>query len=92
MMQISYKKIFWINVFIVIVVALNLRAPITSLGPMIEHIKEYYNINSALAGMLTALPLIALVLFRFLYHIFLKLELYYCNFWPCCSKMLIYDK
>ncbi|WP_243708229.1 MFS transporter [Campylobacter volucris] len=59
MMQISYKKIFWINVFIVIVVALNLRAPITSLGPMIEHIKEYYNINSALAGMLTALPLIA---------------------------------
>lgn len=58
-MQISYKKIFWINILVVIAIALNLRAPITSIGPMIEYIKEYYNINSALAGMLTALPLIA---------------------------------
>lgn len=70
--QISYKKFFWINILVVITLALNLRAPITSIGPMIEYIQEYYKINSALAGMLTTLPLI---LYLFSWHIFRKLKL-----------------
>lgn len=52
-------KIFWLNVVFLIAITLNLRAPITSLGPIIESIKDAYNINSALGGLLTSLPLIA---------------------------------
>ncbi|MED7853054.1 MFS transporter, partial [Campylobacter coli] len=42
-------KIFWLNVAIVIIVALNLRAPITAIGPMIDIIQDEYNLNSTLA-------------------------------------------
>lgn len=52
-------KIFWLNVVFLIALTLNLRAPIASLGPIIESIKSAYNINSALGGLLTSLPLIA---------------------------------
>ncbi|WP_348519075.1 CynX/NimT family MFS transporter [Campylobacter sp. CCS1377] len=55
----SFKKIFWINVAIVIIVAFNLRAPITAVGPIIDNIKNTYDLNSTLAGVLTSLPLIA---------------------------------
>lgn len=53
------EKIFWLNVVFLVALTLNLRAPITSLGPIIEPIKNAYNINSALGGLLTSLPLIA---------------------------------
>lgn len=53
------KKIFWLNFFIVVLLALNLRAPITAIGPIIEDIKESYDLNSTSAGLLTTLPLIA---------------------------------
>lgn len=36
----SFKKIFWINVIIVIIVAFNLIAPITAVGPIIDIIKD----------------------------------------------------
>ncbi|EAI4440613.1 MFS transporter [Campylobacter lari] len=72
--QISYKKFFWINISVVITLALNLRAPITSIGPMIEHIQEYYNINSTLAGMLTTLPLIAFGLISFFVAYFSQIK------------------
>ncbi|MCV3430878.1 MFS transporter [Campylobacter lari] len=72
--QISYKKFFWINILVVITLALNLRAPITSIGPMIEYIQEYYNINSALAGMLTTLPLIAFGLISFFVAYFSQIK------------------
>lgn len=55
----SFKKIFWINVIIVIIVAFNLRAPITAVGPIIDIIKDKYYLNSTVAGILTSLPLIA---------------------------------
>lgn len=55
----SFKKIFWINVTIVIIVAFNLRAPITAVGPIIDIIKDKYYLNSTVAGILTSLPLIA---------------------------------
>ncbi|RDU71074.1 MFS transporter [Helicobacter aurati] len=53
------KKIFWLNCFVVIAIACNLRAPLTSIGPIIEVIKEHYYLSSAMAGLLTSLPLIA---------------------------------
>ncbi|EAI6101512.1 MFS transporter [Campylobacter jejuni] len=53
------KKIFWLNFFIVVIVAFNLRAPITAIGPMIDVIKDAYDLNSTFAGVLTSLPLIA---------------------------------
>lgn len=52
----SFKKIFWINV---IIVAFNLRAPITAVGPIIDIIKDKYYLNSTVAGILTSLLLIA---------------------------------
>lgn len=52
----SFKKIFWI---IVIIVAFNLRAPITAVGLIIDIIKDKYYLNSTVAGILTSLPLIA---------------------------------
>ncbi|EFN2928160.1 MFS transporter, partial [Campylobacter lari] len=52
----------------------NLRAPITSIGPMIEYIQEYYKINSALAGMLTTLPLIAFGLISFFVAYFSQIK------------------
>lgn len=55
----SFKKIFWINVTIVIIVAFNLRAPITAVGLIIDIIKDKYYLNSTVAGILTSLPLIA---------------------------------
>ncbi|MFY4724311.1 MFS transporter [Campylobacter jejuni] len=54
-----FKKVFWINVAIVIIIAFNLRAPITAVGPIIDTIKNEYYLNSTLAGVLTSLPLIA---------------------------------
>ncbi|AJC86461.1 MFS transporter [Campylobacter sp. RM16704] len=72
--QISYKKFFWINILVVIAFALNLRAPITSIGPMIEYIQEYYKINSTLAGMLTTLPLIAFGLISFFVAYFSQIK------------------
>lgn len=57
--MVFFKKIFWINVAIVIIVAFNLRAPITAVGPNIDIIKNEYFLNSTFAGVLTSLPLIA---------------------------------
>ncbi|QOR00669.1 MFS transporter [Campylobacter sp. 2014D-0216] len=72
--QIIYKKFFWINILVVVALALNLRAPITSIGPMIGHIQEYYQINSTLAGMLTTLPLIAFGLISFFVAYFSQIK------------------
>ncbi|MDE6886025.1 MAG: MFS transporter [Helicobacteraceae bacterium] len=52
------RKFFWLNLLVVLIVSINLRAPITLIGPLIEEIKIVYNINSAVAGFLTTLPLI----------------------------------
>lgn len=53
------KKIFWLNFFIVIIIAFNLRAPITAIGAMIDALQNEYHLNSTLTGILTALPLAA---------------------------------
>ncbi|MFQ6341418.1 MFS transporter [Campylobacter sp. VTCC 70190] len=53
------SKIFWLNFSIVIIIAFNLRAPITAIGPIIDVIRLEYGLSSTLAGVLTSLPLIA---------------------------------
>lgn len=52
------QKIFWINCLILVAVALNLRLPITMIGPLVEEIKTFYGIGSSMAGFLNAIPVI----------------------------------
>ena len=60
------KKIFWLNVLTLVFIALNLRLPITSVGPMVEDIRQYFGLNAAFVGYLTTLPLIAFGVFSFI--------------------------
>lgn len=47
----------------IIFVSFNLRAPITSVGPVIDLIQEEYSLNSSMAGFITTLPLLAFAIF-----------------------------
>jgi len=47
----------------IIFVSFNLRAPITSVGPIIALIKKEYLLNNSMAGFVTTLPLIAFAIF-----------------------------
>lgn len=60
------RKIFLLNFFTLIFIALNLRAPITSIAPLAQDVQHYFLLNSALVGFLTSLPLIAFGIFSFL--------------------------
>ncbi|WP_217591995.1 MFS transporter [Cohnella sp. GbtcB17] len=46
----------------IIVIAANLRAPLTSVGPLVSLIKDEVHISNTLAGMITTLPLLAFAL------------------------------
>ncbi|PZT48550.1 MFS transporter [Helicobacter valdiviensis] len=59
MIKLHKDKIFWLNFLIVVSIAFNLRAPITSIGPMIEGLKLHFDLSSAQAGFLNTLPLLA---------------------------------
>lgn len=55
----KYKfKDIWLILFGMIFVASTLRAPLTSVGPVIELIKSDLEISNSLAGFLTTIPLI----------------------------------
>lgn len=47
----------------IVFVSFNLRAPITSVGPVIDLIQEEYRLNSSMAGFITTLPLLAFAIF-----------------------------
>ncbi|KEI76223.1 transporter [Clostridium botulinum B2 128] len=47
----------------IIFIAANLRAPLTSVGPLVKFIKDNLHISNTLAGMITTLPLFAFALF-----------------------------
>lgn len=53
------KKIIWLLTIGVILVAANLRAPLTSAGALVSFIRDDFGISNALAGSITTLPLIA---------------------------------
>lgn len=59
------RKIFFINLLPIILITLNLRAPITSVAPVVDSVREYYALNAAFVGLLTSLPLLAFGLVSF---------------------------
>jgi CP family cyanate transporter-like MFS transporter len=42
----------------ILLIAANLRAPITSLGPVLDQVRQYFSLSAAAAGFLNALPLL----------------------------------
>lgn len=47
----------------IVFIAANLRAPLTSVGPVVGFIKDDINISNTMAGMITTLPLLSFALF-----------------------------
>lgn len=66
----SRKKIYFINLLPVILISINLRAPITSAGPIANLLQDYYGLSSAQVGLLTSLPLLAFGIVSFLVAVF----------------------
>ncbi len=48
----------------IIFIAANLRAPLTSVGPLVKFIRDNLHISNTLAGMITTLPLFAFAIFH----------------------------
>lgn len=53
---------FWFMILGIIFIAANLRAPLTSVGPLVSVIRENVHISNTLAGLITTVPLIAFAL------------------------------
>lgn len=53
----------WVILLGIIFITVNLRAPLTSVGPLVELIRGDLHISNTLAGMITTLPLLAFALF-----------------------------
>ncbi|WP_428910889.1 CynX/NimT family MFS transporter [Niallia sp. Krafla_26] len=47
----------------IISIAINLRAPLTSVGPLIDVIRDHLHLSNTLAGMITTLPLLSFGIF-----------------------------
>jgi CP family cyanate transporter-like MFS transporter len=46
----------------ILIMALNLRAPITAVGPIVSNIQQTFGLSSTMTGLLTTLPLLAFAL------------------------------
>ncbi|MED3792561.1 MFS transporter [Niallia alba] len=57
------KSAVWMIIVGIIFIAVNLRAPLTSVGPLVGIIKDEVHISNTLAGMITTLPLLSFALF-----------------------------
>lgn len=53
----------WVIIVGIIFIAVNLRSPLTSVGPLVSFIKDSMQISNTMAGMITTLPLLAFALF-----------------------------
>ena len=53
----------WIIILGIIFIAVNLRAPLISVGPLVDLIRDNLQISNTLAGMITTLPLLAFAFF-----------------------------
>ncbi|PLS15261.1 MFS transporter [Bacillus sp. M6-12] len=62
----STKFGIWVLILGIIFAGANLRAPITSVGPIIETIRQDTGISNTSAGLLTTLPLLAFAFFSIL--------------------------
>lgn len=52
----------WLMVLGIIVIAANLRAPLTSVGSLVSFIRNDIQISNTLAGLITTVPLLAFAL------------------------------
>lgn len=52
----------WIIILGIIVIATNLRAPLTSVGPLVSLIRDNIHISNTLAGLISTVPLLAFAL------------------------------
>ena len=59
----THKNRMMLLVVGVLLIAANLRAPVTRIAPMIELISGSFQLSATQAGLLTTLPLIAFALF-----------------------------
>jgi len=50
---------FWIMIIGIIFISANLRAPLTSVGPLIGHLRDNVHLSNTLAGFITTVPLLA---------------------------------
>jgi len=57
------KSAVWMIIVGIIFIAVNLRAPLTSVGPLVGIIRDEVHISNTLAGMITTLPLLSFALF-----------------------------
>lgn len=57
------KSAVWMIIVGIIFIAVNLRAPLTSVGPLVGIIRDEIHISNTLAGMITTLPLLSFALF-----------------------------
>ncbi|MED1780274.1 MFS transporter [Brevibacillus fortis] len=57
------RSAVWVMIVGIIFIATNLRAPLTSVGPLVGLIRDDVHISNTLAGMITTLPLLAFALF-----------------------------
>ncbi|WP_071392927.1 CynX/NimT family MFS transporter [Bacillus tuaregi] len=53
----------WLILVGIIFIAINLRAPLTSVGPLVDSIRDHLYISNTLAGMITTVPLLAFAFF-----------------------------
>lgn len=60
---ISKKSATILLIIGIVFIAANLRAPLTSVGPLVSLIRDNLHISNTLAGMITTLPLFAFALF-----------------------------
>lgn len=58
----NFTKKTWILLIGIIFIASTLRAPLTTVGPLISSIKDSLTISNGLAGLLTTIPLLAFAL------------------------------
>ncbi|MGV3240625.1 hypothetical protein ACEF17_11000, partial [Streptococcus hyovaginalis] len=58
-----HKSAVWMIVIGIIFIAANLRAPLTSVGPIVGFIRDDLHISNTLAGMITTLPLLSFAFF-----------------------------
>ncbi|WP_110926132.1 CynX/NimT family MFS transporter [Bacillus massiliglaciei] len=58
-----HRPAVWIMIIGIIFIAANLRAPLTSVGPLVGFIRDDIHLSNTLAGLITTLPLLAFALF-----------------------------
>jgi MFS transporter, CP family, cyanate transporter len=61
--QAVHKSAVWMIIIGIIFIAANLRAPLTSVGPLVGFIRDDLHISNTMAGMITTVPLLSFALF-----------------------------